>query len=146
MTLPEPFGSAAHALVWALHGLFRLLLHISSNVASLGLAWVLAYWMAVFGLWSLGSWGQARLRKVRSGNDIFEFNPTSKGGDWLGRINSVIRLQVQGEAWAAGVATVVGYAGSVLLLTIGVFWAWLTVVVAWWVAARAMRARRLRRF
>lgn len=145
MTLPEPFGTAADVTVWLLHSLVRLLLHISANVATLGLAWVLAYWLAVFGLWSLGSWGQARMRKVRSGNDALEYAPQFKGGDWLGNVTAVIRLQIQAEAWTAGIATVVGYTGCVLLLAVGVFWAWLTVVVAWWVAARTLRARRLRR-
>lgn len=145
MTLPEPFGTAAQALVWALHGLLRLLLHISANVATLGLGWVLAYWMAVFGLWSLGSWGQARMRKVRAGNDAFEFDPSRRGGSWLGMASVILRYQVAGEAWLATIAATIGYAGSVVLLAVGVFWVWLTVVVACWVLARTLRARRLRR-
>lgn len=141
--IPAPFSWLAELALLAARGAWLLFAHITGNIAALGPAWVLAYWLAVIGLWQLGAWGSVAVRGVRRGNDAFEFDPKRKGGAWLGRPAAfVIRAQVAGEAWAATGATVVGYGGALLLLAVGVIWQWLLVGLGAWAMAKAMEARR----
>lgn len=143
--IPPPFSWLVSLAVWLLRGGWALFSTITGNVAHFGAPWVLAYWLSVVGLWSVGSWGAVAIRQVRKGNDFVEFSPRFDGGraPWYGRPAAlVIRTQVAGEAWVATAATVVGYGGALALLVVGVLWTWLAVVVALWVLSRAFEARR----
>lgn len=141
--IPAPFSWLVAGGRLVLLGGWELFSHITGNVAALGPAWVLAYWLCVVWLWSLGAWGAVAIRGVRRGNDAFEFDPKHKGGSWLGRPAAfVIRAQVAGEAWIATGATALGYGGAVMLLLVGVVWQWLLVLGGGWAMTKAMKQRR----
>jgi hypothetical protein len=141
--IPAPFSWMADGVILAVRGLWMLAAHITGNISALGPAWVVAYWLLLVGLWNLGTWGAHAVRGVRRGNDAFEFDPGRRGGSWLGRPAAfVIRAQVAGEAWAATMATVIGYGGALVLLVIGVVWQWLLVGFGVWAMTRAAEARR----
>lgn len=143
--IPAPFSWLVDGAVLALRGAWALFSTITGNVAYFGAPWVLAYWLSVVGLWSVGSWGAVAIRQVRRGNDFIEFAPQRDGGraPWYGRPAAlVIRTQVAGEAWIATMATVIGYGGALALLVVGVVWTWLAVIVALWVLSKAFEARR----
>lgn len=128
--LPAPLDVAAWCALQALRLLWWLLRTPTRNVAELGPGWVVAYWAAVVGSWSLGSWGAAAVRTVRRGSDFWEFDPNrGGGGSWVGRVAGVIRFQVAAEAWFAGGAMVAGYSAFTALVVVGVLWRWLPVVV-----------------
>jgi hypothetical protein len=143
--IPAPFSWLAAGAVWALRGAWWLFTTITGNVAHFGAPWVLAYWLAVVGLWNLGTWGAVAIRQVRRGNDFIEFAPQRDGGrpPWYGRPAAlVIRTQVAGEAWVATMATVIGYGGALVLLVVGLVWTWLAVAVAMVALSKAFEARR----
>lgn len=143
--IPPPFSWLLAGAVWLLRGSWWLFSTITGNVATFGGPWVLAYWLAVVGCWTLGAWGAQAIRRVRSGNDFIEFAPARDGGKppWYGRPAAlVIRTQVAGEAWIATAATVVGYGGFLVLLVCGLVWTWLAVAAACWTLSKAFEARR----
>lgn len=143
--LPAPFDALAWVTLEAVELLLSTAMRMSSNVGELGTAWVLAYWLTVAALLHLGSWGARRIRRARLGNDVWEFDPSrGAGGGWLGRVVFFFRLQVAAEAWAAGLATAVGYGGALSLLAVGLAWRWLAVIVGLWALARALELRRRR--
>lgn len=143
--LPAPFDAVLWVILEAAKLLAATVLRMSSNIGELGTAWVLAYWLTVATLLHLGSWGALRIRKARAGSDFFEFDPSrGGGGGWVGRIVFFFRLQVAAEAWAAGLATAVGYGGALTLLALGLVWRWLALVVGLRALARALELRRRR--
>ena len=144
-TLPAPFDAALWLILETAELTVVTVRRMSSNVDELGAAWVLAYWLAVLGLVHLGGWGSAQRHRVRVGNDAFEWDPTRRGGAWIGRAAALVRLQVAGETWVAASATVVGYGGALALIVVGLLWGWVLVLAAGWGVVRLLRARRQRR-
>lgn len=135
-SLATPLDVIAAALIALARLVWWTLETPTRNVNQLGWAWVPCYWALVYGCGLLGAWGSARMRTIRRGADFFEFDPNRRGGQWAGRLAvNTIRLQVAGEAWAATAAVLAGYGGLVVLLTVGIVWRWLPVIlvgVAWW--------------
>lgn len=143
--LPAPFDALAWLTLETVELVWSTVGRMSRNVGELGTAWVLAYWLTIAALLHLGHWGAHRIRQAREGADFFEFDPSrGGGGSWVGRIVFFFRLQVAAEAWAAGLATLVGYGGATLLLAVGLVWRWLALLVGVWAVARALELRRRR--
>lgn len=125
--LPAPLDVFAWCAVQFVRLVWWGLRTPTRNVAELGPGWVVAYWLAVVGSWSLGSWGAAAVRNVRRGNDFWEFAPDH--GSWVGSIVKVIQFQVASEAWFSGGAMVIGYSSFAALVAVGILWRWVPVVV-----------------
>ena len=136
----HPFDWLAHAAVWAGEHGARLLLHISGNVAHLGLGWVLAYWLMVCWLWQVGRWGNAQIRRARVGADFLEF----AGGRarWVGWAARVFELQIKLDAWRA--IAVLGYPAALLLLALGALGLWTLALVGVWATLKAAELQRAR--
>lgn len=139
--LPAPLDVLAWCAVLALRLLWWLLRTPTRNLGELGPGWVVAYWLAVAGSWSLGRWGADAIHKVRRGNDFWEFSPDRSA--WAGSVVALIRLQVAGEAWLAGGALAAGYSSLAVLLFVGIVWRWVPVVVivAAWLRWRTVTRR-----
>mgnify|MGYP000529368063 CR=1 FL=1 len=142
--LPAPFDWATVAAWWAATIIGRAAWRITTNVGELGPAWVLAYWLAVISLWLLGEWGTDYTVKVRRGNDVLEFDPSRRGGRWLGFAGQVLRWHVLGQAWASALAELIGYGGAIALLTVGLVWRWLALLPALWAASKVLAVHRRR--
>lgn len=138
--LPAPFSWLASAVLWAAETAVRLLLHISGNVAVLGLWWVLAYWLTVCGLWQLGRWGSTQIRRARVGADFLEF----AGGRarWVGWAARLFELQIKLDAWRA--VAVLGYPAALLLLAFGALGLWTLALAGIWLLMRAGELQRAR--
>lgn len=142
--LPSPLDVIAVALVHVVQLVAWFLLTVTRNVGELGPWYVVVYWLAVWGCAALGANGSAKIRVVRRGADFFEFDPARRGGAWAGRwAVGIVRLQVAGEAWVAAAKVIAGYGGLAVLLTVGIVWRWLPVIlvaVAWLVWRARTRA------
>lgn len=120
--------------------LFR---RITLNVAQLGPAWAICYWVLVVWLLALGSYGSGMVRATRRGNDYLEFDPARRGGAWVGSTRvRVIRWQIKVEsAWAVG-CFVAGYGGACALLVVGLVWVWLVPFVGYLALVKSAQFRR----
>lgn len=144
MNLPAPFSWLAELAVAIVRMAWATAAHITANIAELGPAWVVAYWLAIAGLWQAGRWGTNATVGVRRGNDVLEFDPTRRGARWLGLAGDVLRWHVGAQAWASTLAEIAGYGGAVALIAIGFFWRWLALVPAIWAIHKITAARRRR--
>jgi len=143
----EPFNWILTGLVFAIEIACRVVLHITSNVAELGVSWVIFYWLAVLTLWEVGELGNEMAAQSLRGNDIFEVDPNRRGGAWLGAIPAwVLRMKVKWPAWIGTGCLIGGYSGSVMLIVIGIAWKWLALVPAMWAILKILAARRARLF
>lgn len=142
--LPAPLDVIGWCVIRLVVAAFKLLVvRPTRNTLALGPGWAVAFWLAVWLSWSLGSWGSAAIHQVRRGNDFIEFAPQRSA--WAGKVVELIRFQVAAEAWVAGSATAVGYGSFVVLMVVGVAGEWLAVVAGAWLLRRALRARAQRR-
>jgi hypothetical protein len=142
--LPAPLDvmtvGAVRAVIWLAE---LLVVTPTRNMLRLGIGFAIVYWLAVWASLAMGRWGADATRHVRKGNDFFEFAPGRSAG-W-GWIVGLIRFQVVGEAWVAGVSMLVGYACFAGLVVIGVMGEWLAVLVGAWALRRALAVRARRR-
>lgn len=137
----HPFDWLAALTIWALEHGAALLLHISGNVAHLGLGWVLAYWLTIAGLLHLGGWGLTRIGKARRGNDFIEFANNRAG--WTGQKTArLYEFFVKSEA-RLGFA-VLGYPAAAILFAVGALGLWAFALLAGWILLRAAELRRAR--
>lgn len=144
-TLPAPFDFIVWCAAWAGHAIWWWGSTTTRNVATLGPAWVVAYWLAVALGFKVGAWGNQAMRQVRKGADAWEYSPDRKGGAWIGWAVKPIRLQIKAEDWAASSATVGGYAAAWGLLAVGLVWRWFAIAIGLWAFAKALETRRRRR-
>lgn len=140
--LPAPFDVLAWLACWAAIAVWETFLRISHNVNTLGLWWVLAYWLAVCGLWAVGGWGLAHINRQRSGNDFFEFG--NNQARWTGRWTSRLYQGVVVADARLGFA-VLTYPAAVVLLLVGLLGPWTLVVIGLWLVAKATELDRRRR-
>jgi hypothetical protein len=135
-SLPAPLDVIAWLAVQLVRSVVWAVVTPTHNVAELGVWYVPVYWLAVYFLACLGGWGSARMRQIRRGADFFEFDPNRRGGAWAGRwAVGAIRFQVAGEAWGAAAAVILGYGGLLVLVTVGIVWRWLPLLLVaylWW--------------
>lgn len=145
-TLPAPLNLIVWLAAKAGWLIWWWLTTTTRNIAELGPAWVVTYWLAVVGSIQLGAWGLANMHKARAGNDIWEFGSASRVAQLLGRpATRLYRLQVAGEAVVPAVAAASGYAIASGLLLVGLAWRWLAVLVGGWLTVKALELRRRRR-
>ena len=139
--IPHPFDWAADLAIWTAIQIGHLAVHITRNVAELGVAWAVAYWITVALLVDLGTWGWEQANKALRGNDILEV----RYAGWLGRFSAfVLRGVVRGRTWPATAAVYIGWPGAAALIGIGILWRWLFVIPAALIAHHALAARQAR--
>lgn len=131
--LPPPFNYLAVAAWWAGRALFWLVATPTTNVGQLGPFWPLAWFLAIAGLMTLGSWGAARGDVLfHGGEDVAAFGGRAA---WLGFGAKIIRTRKKADAAMSGAAVLVGWGGASFLYLVALVW-WMCIPLSvgwlWW--------------